>query len=77
MRLTLSLSCRAYAVTNLVCLQIWAGPLSGQRLAVVLWNRGSKAATLTVKWDVIGLESSISVSVRDLWKVSGYTVSQH
>ncbi|KAG6402048.1 hypothetical protein SASPL_138918 [Salvia splendens] len=48
--------------------QVWAGPLSGQRLAVVLWNRGSKASSITVKWDVLGLESSISVSVRDLWK---------
>ncbi|XP_042013413.1 alpha-galactosidase 3-like [Salvia splendens] len=48
--------------------QVWAGPLSGQRLTVVLWNRGSKASSITVKWDVLGLESSISVSVRDLWK---------
>lgn len=54
---------------------MWAGPLSGQRLAVVLWNRGSKASSITVKWDVLGLESSISVSVRDLWKVGRYNLS--
>lgn len=48
--------------------QVWAGPLSGQRMAVVLWNRGSKAATITAKWAVLGLESSIRVSIKDLWK---------
>ncbi|KAK6131844.1 hypothetical protein DH2020_034418 [Rehmannia glutinosa] len=51
-------------------LQVWAGPLSGQRLAVVLWNRGPKTAIITTKWDVLGLESSMSVSIKDLWKVS-------
>ncbi|CAA2974131.1 alpha-galactosidase 3-like [Olea europaea subsp. europaea] len=50
------------------CYQIWAGPLSGQRLVVALWNRCSKTATITAKWPSLGLESSISVSVRDLWK---------
>ncbi|PSS33257.1 Alpha-galactosidase [Actinidia chinensis var. chinensis] len=50
------------------CLQVWAGPLTGHRLAVVLWNRCSKAATITAAWGTLGLESSISVSVRDLWK---------
>ncbi|KAL8552320.1 hypothetical protein ACS0TY_001135 [Phlomoides rotata] len=48
--------------------QVWAGPLSGQRLGVVLWNRYSKAATITANWNVLGLDSTISVSVRDLWK---------
>ncbi|KAL6980824.1 Alpha-galactosidase 3 [Sarracenia purpurea var. burkii] len=50
------------------CLQVWAGPLTGHRLAVVLWNRCSKAATITAQWGALGLESSTSVSVRDLWK---------
>nr|XP_043614934.1 alpha-galactosidase 3 [Erigeron canadensis] len=50
------------------CLQVWAGPLSGKRFAVVLWNRCSEAGTIKVSWDTIGLESSASVSVRDLWK---------
>jgi alpha-galactosidase len=48
--------------------QVWAGPLSGQRLAVVLWNRGSKTATITAKWAALGLQSSTSVSIKDLWK---------
>ncbi|GKE12983.1 alpha-galactosidase 3 [Tanacetum coccineum] len=51
------------------CLQVWAGPLSGNRFAVVLWNRCSEAGTIEVSWNTLGLESSIGVSVRDLWKV--------
>ncbi|GAV62490.1 Melibiase domain-containing protein [Cephalotus follicularis] len=50
------------------CLQVWAGPLSVRRLVVALWNRCSKAATITATWDSLGLESSTSVSVRDLWQ---------
>ncbi|KAL0303961.1 UNVERIFIED_CONTAM: Alpha-galactosidase 3 [Sesamum radiatum] len=46
------------------CYQVWAGPLSGERLAVVLWNRGSKPATITAKWASLGIESSTSVSIR-------------
>ncbi|KAK9913845.1 hypothetical protein M0R45_037651 [Rubus argutus] len=48
--------------------QVWAGPLSGHRLAVALWNRGSKAKTITAKWEALGLQSSITVAVRDLWQ---------
>ncbi|XP_068328745.1 alpha-galactosidase 3-like isoform X2 [Pyrus communis] len=50
------------------CYQVWAGPLSGDRLTVALWNRCSKAETITATWEVLGLESGISVSVRDLWQ---------
>ncbi|GER50886.1 alpha-galactosidase-like protein [Striga asiatica] len=50
------------------CYQVWAGPLSSQRLAVVLWNRCLKTATITAKWAVLGLESSVRVSIKDLWK---------
>lgn len=50
------------------CLQVWAGPLSGNRFVVVLWNRCSEAGTIKVSWDTLGLESSTTVSIRDLWK---------
>ncbi|KAJ8764163.1 hypothetical protein K2173_005080 [Erythroxylum novogranatense] len=50
------------------CLQVWAGPLSGHRLTVALWNRCPEAATITASWDTLGLESTTAVSVRDLWK---------
>ncbi|KAH9767453.1 alpha-galactosidase 3 [Citrus sinensis] len=60
------------------CLQVWAGPLSGHRLVVALWNRCPKAETITAQWDALGLESSTKVSVRDLWQhkqVTGDAVS--
>ncbi|KAK6932928.1 Glycoside hydrolase, family 27 [Dillenia turbinata] len=50
------------------CQQVWAGPLSGNRLVVALWNRCSEAANITAKWESLGLESTSTVSVRDLWK---------
>ncbi|PIN08188.1 Alpha-D-galactosidase (melibiase) [Handroanthus impetiginosus] len=59
---------KVYSYGTDSCYQVWAGPLSGQRLAVVLWNRGSKPATIVVGWAALGLQSSIRVSVRDLWK---------
>lgn len=49
--------------------QVWAGPLSGGRLAVALWNRCSSAVSITARWETLGLHSSTSASVRDLWKV--------
>ncbi|KAF2319261.1 hypothetical protein GH714_014295 [Hevea brasiliensis] len=49
-------------------MKVWAGPLSRNRLVVALWNRCSKAATITARWDVLGLESGTIVSVRDLWQ---------
>jgi alpha-galactosidase len=48
--------------------QVWAGPLSGNRLVVALWNRCSKAATIAALWEALGLESSTSVVIRDLWE---------
>lgn len=59
------------------CRQVWAGPLSGNRFVIALWNRCSKATAITAKWEVLGLDPSIQVSVRDLWKheeVSGNAV---
>ena len=57
-------------------LQVWAGPLSGHRIVVALWNRCSKTATITARWDALGLESSTSVYVRDLWQVRKLNLAQ-
>jgi hypothetical protein len=51
-------------------LQVWAGPLSGNRLAVALWNRCSETANITMKLPAVGLDGSAAYSVRDLWKVT-------
>ncbi|KAK9290517.1 hypothetical protein L1049_008687 [Liquidambar formosana] len=49
--------------------EVWCGPLSDNKVAVVLWNRGSSKATITANWNEIGLQSSTVVDARDLWMV--------
>ncbi|XP_042501584.1 alpha-galactosidase isoform X2 [Macadamia integrifolia] len=51
-------------------LEVWAGPLSFYRVAVVLWNRGSSKAQVTAYWSDIGLKPSTVVTARDLWEHS-------
>jgi alpha-galactosidase len=47
--------------------QVWSKTLSGTNVrAVVLFNRGSGSASITVKWSDLGLPAG-SASVRDLW----------
>eukprot|EP00268_Persea_americana_P044607 TRINITY_DN4509_c0_g1_i6.p1 TRINITY_DN4509_c0_g1~~TRINITY_DN4509_c0_g1_i6.p1 ORF type:complete len:231 (+),score=17.65 TRINITY_DN4509_c0_g1_i6:1601-2293(+) len=48
-------------------LEVWAGPITGKRVAVVLWNRGSSQASITANWYDVGLPSNAIVTVRDLW----------
>lgn len=49
-------------------LEVWAGALSGGRVAVVLWNRASSESTITAYFSDIGLQSSAVVNARDLWE---------
>ncbi|CAN1809113.1 unnamed protein product [Linum perenne] len=46
--------------------KVWAGPLSNNRVAVVLWNKGSSRATVTAPFSDIGLHSDLA-DARDLW----------
>nr|XP_023910952.1 alpha-galactosidase-like isoform X3 [Quercus suber] len=48
-------------------LEVWAGPLSDNKVAIILWNRGSSTATVTAYWSDIGLKPETVVSARDLW----------
>ena len=50
-------------------LQIWAGPLSGYRVAVILLNRGPWNVSITANWDDIGIPPKSAVQARDLWEV--------
>lgn len=71
---------KVYSSGESNCSQIWSGPLSGNRLAVVFWNRCSQAETITVTWDTIGIESGIHVSISDLWQhkeVAGDAVASY
>ncbi|XP_039068431.1 alpha-galactosidase 2-like [Hibiscus syriacus] len=51
-------------------LEVWAGPLLGKRVVVVLWNRSQTRALISVGWREIGLSPSSLVAVRDLWNHS-------
>jgi alpha-galactosidase len=48
-------------------LEVWAGPLSGGDVAVILFNRSPATANITAKWADIGLAAGVKVSVKDLW----------
>lgn len=58
-----------YSLSKAKMLQIWAGKLSKNRIAVVLWNRGSSTAWITAYWAEIGLSPSTVVNARDIWAV--------
>lgn len=50
--------------------QVWSGPLSEYRVAVVLLNKYSdRRASITALWEDIGLDPSSVVEARDLWEV--------
>ncbi|GMN52681.1 hypothetical protein TIFTF001_021818 [Ficus carica] len=49
-------------------LEIWAGPLSGYRVVVVLLNRGPWRNVITANWDDIGIPPESVVQARDLWE---------
>ncbi|KAG6407640.1 hypothetical protein SASPL_130636 [Salvia splendens] len=50
-------------------LEVWAGPLSGYRVAVVLLNRGPQQhREMIARWDDIGIPPGTTVMARDLWQ---------
>ncbi|KAK5831400.1 hypothetical protein PVK06_015197 [Gossypium arboreum] len=49
-------------------LEVWAGPLSDNRVVVVLWNRSELRALITAVWRDFGLSPNTPAIVRDLWK---------
>ncbi|KAL3813250.1 hypothetical protein ACJIZ3_014518 [Penstemon smallii] len=48
--------------------EVWAGPLSHYRVAVLLLNRGSWRTPITAHWDDIGIPPGTTVKARDLWE---------
>ncbi|KAG8373481.1 hypothetical protein BUALT_Bualt11G0028700 [Buddleja alternifolia] len=48
--------------------EVWAGPLSNYRVAVLIMNRGSWRTAITAHWDDIGIPPNTSVVARDLWE---------
>ncbi|KAE8100812.1 hypothetical protein FH972_018667 [Carpinus fangiana] len=49
-------------------LEVWAGPLSGYRVALLLVNRGPRRLPITALWDDIGIPPNSVVEARDLWE---------
>lgn len=49
--------------------EVWAGPLSGNRVVLLLLNRGPRRDSITAHWDDIGISSNTPVTARDLWQV--------
>ncbi|XP_070027945.1 alpha-galactosidase 1 [Nicotiana sylvestris] len=49
-------------------IEVWAGPLSGYRVALVLLNRGPQKYEITAHWDDIGIPPNSVVEARDLWE---------
>lgn len=48
-------------------LEVYAGPLADNSIAVVLFNRDSAPHPITATWTDIGLDEGTKASVRDLW----------
>ncbi|KAH9746885.1 alpha-galactosidase 1 [Citrus sinensis] len=49
--------------------QIWAGPLSGNRIVVLLESRKTFSSMMTAHWDDIGIKSNNTLfEARDLWE---------
>jgi hypothetical protein len=49
-------------------LEVWAGPLAGGDLVVVLFNRNAPGpANVTVSWSALGLDPASPRRVRDIW----------
>ena len=55
------------AVNSSMPLQVWAGPLSGGEVVVLLLNIGNSTTTITASWADIGLQSGLSAKATDLW----------
>ncbi|KAH9746897.1 alpha-galactosidase 1 [Citrus sinensis] len=48
--------------------EVWAAPLSGYRIALLLVNRGPWRYAVTAKWEDIGIPPNSVVEARDLWE---------
>ncbi|PNY08426.1 alpha-galactosidase 2 [Trifolium pratense] len=57
-------------ISNAEVIAVWAGPLSNNKVAVILWNRSSSNATVIASWSDIGLKPGTIVDARDLWEHS-------
>jgi len=62
-----SLGVQGHRVKKNGDLEVWAGPLKGGSVAVVLFNRSGSSSQITAAWADIGLKNGVLAQVRDLW----------
>lgn len=48
--------------------EVWSGPLTNYRVALLLVNRGAFRTSITAHWDDIGIPVDSLVEARDLWQ---------
>ncbi|KAM7271147.1 hypothetical protein ACFE04_030361 [Oxalis oulophora] len=63
-----SIGVQAKKVRNEFFTEVWAGPLSKYRFALLLVNRGPFTMSVTAHWDDIGIPENSIVEARDLWE---------
>lgn len=56
--------------------EIWSTPLSDGSIAVLMLNKGSHVAMMSLKWDQLGLGRESIQSIRDLWQHEDLFVPQ-
>jgi len=61
------LGIQGHKVSDGGAVEVWMKPLSGSARAVILFNRGSATAPVSVSWEQIGLAPGMNAQVRDLW----------
>uniref|UniRef100_A0A803MGQ4 alpha-galactosidase n=2 Tax=Chenopodium quinoa TaxID=63459 RepID=A0A803MGQ4_CHEQI len=49
-------------------LEVWSGPLTNYRVALLLVNRGWFRTSITAHWDDIGIPVGSIVEARDIWE---------
>lgn len=55
------------SVNSTLARQVWAGPLAGGDVVVLLLNAGNGTVPITVYWDDVGLSAGATVRWTDLW----------
>lgn len=62
--------CRCVAIDQgISTIEVWAGPLSNNGVAVVLLNRTPSPQTFTANWAEIGVPAGRRMLIRDIWCV--------
>ncbi|WP_018611700.1 glycoside hydrolase family 27 protein [Segetibacter koreensis] len=65
-----SLGKQGYRVMRKDGLEAWKKPLSGNRIAIALFNRNSSDKTITASWKDLEMEAGTRYHVFDVWKHS-------